>query len=512
MKKTAFLFLCASTLFAATAAAQDETDAIRFSRTYHGGTARFSAMGGAFTALGGDASTLAFNPAGVGVYSSGEFTFTPALTYSNTTSSFMGNKAADDRYLLGLPNIAAIGVINFNDSQGLISLNLGISSSRHNTFSGRTMVQGSGVDKNNSYMNYFASLANSGGVSDYVEYEQDLAWGAYLLNEDTTNHIFHPALADGDYTKSRRGTETWGSIREFDFSLGGNISHIFYFGVTVGIQNVSYSKDLIDVDESLSELPADVSPYEGFTYNKTYRMDGTGYNFKFGVIARPFAYADFLSGLRIGAAIHTPTFISMSDDYSAEMEASFLTPNDKGDHVSSAYLDGGSFGYELQTPFKFMLGGSYTFGSQGSQWRGILSMDYELSDYSKMKMRNNSNSDGYLFRDENSNILTYFKSTHNLRFGGELGYDRFAFRGGYAYYASPYTSSVGKDGNTHIASFGLGYRGRSAFIDFAYSRLMQKDNEYLYNSEGRGNVVVKSAPISYDIVQANFMVTVGWRF
>ncbi len=52
--------MCAITSFA-----QSDEDALRFSRTFHMGTARFSSMGGAFTALGGDLSTAAFNPAGL---------------------------------------------------------------------------------------------------------------------------------------------------------------------------------------------------------------------------------------------------------------------------------------------------------------------------------------------------------------------------------------------------------------------------------------------------------------
>ena len=39
--------------------AQNETDAFRYSYINHFGTARFNAMGGAFTALGGDFSSIA---------------------------------------------------------------------------------------------------------------------------------------------------------------------------------------------------------------------------------------------------------------------------------------------------------------------------------------------------------------------------------------------------------------------------------------------------------------------
>ena len=64
--------------------AQNETDALRFSQTFPGGTARTIGMSGAFGAFGGDFSTLSINPAGIGVYRSSEFSITPAMNYMSS--------------------------------------------------------------------------------------------------------------------------------------------------------------------------------------------------------------------------------------------------------------------------------------------------------------------------------------------------------------------------------------------------------------------------------------------
>lgn len=48
--------------------AQGEADAIRYSRTELGGSARFRSMAGAFGALGGDFSAIGQNPAGLGIF------------------------------------------------------------------------------------------------------------------------------------------------------------------------------------------------------------------------------------------------------------------------------------------------------------------------------------------------------------------------------------------------------------------------------------------------------------
>ena len=47
---------------------QGAIDAYRISQPDMKGTARFMGMGGAFSALGGDLSTLSQNPAGIGIY------------------------------------------------------------------------------------------------------------------------------------------------------------------------------------------------------------------------------------------------------------------------------------------------------------------------------------------------------------------------------------------------------------------------------------------------------------
>ena len=59
-------------LFSFFVSAQNEEDALRFSRQTPFGSARVTAMGGAFGALGGDLTTLSTNPGGIGVFRKSE--------------------------------------------------------------------------------------------------------------------------------------------------------------------------------------------------------------------------------------------------------------------------------------------------------------------------------------------------------------------------------------------------------------------------------------------------------
>src|SRR5918999_846021 len=96
--KKAFL-LCMSALAAGVhATAQNEVDALRYSQLTYVGSARFTGMGGAFGALGGDISSFSFVPAGVAVYRKNELSFTPAFYVQDISSAYNGTQSNDTKY------------------------------------------------------------------------------------------------------------------------------------------------------------------------------------------------------------------------------------------------------------------------------------------------------------------------------------------------------------------------------------------------------------------------------
>ena len=66
MKKTSILII--ATLSMTIGNAQNITDGLRYAEESLLGTARYTAMSGAFGALGGDFSAMAINPAGSAVF------------------------------------------------------------------------------------------------------------------------------------------------------------------------------------------------------------------------------------------------------------------------------------------------------------------------------------------------------------------------------------------------------------------------------------------------------------
>jgi hypothetical protein len=107
----------------------------------------------------------------------------------------------------------------------------------------------------------------------------------------------------------------------------------------------------------------------------------------------------------------------------------------------------------------------------------MITMDYEFINYKNAKL---SASD-YRFTDENKDIETIYRATHNFRFGGELRFGPGYFRGGYAFYASPFSTSVpGVDADKSIISAGVGIRNRFFFVDATYSYAKMQESYYPY--------------------------------
>ena len=105
--KKGLLTLTIIALSSITLLAQNEIDALRFSQDAVLGTARFTAMSGAFGSLGGEFSALSLNPAGIGMYQFSEFSFTPSFNL-NSTTSYYGSKETDYKSGLKIGNIGVV--------------------------------------------------------------------------------------------------------------------------------------------------------------------------------------------------------------------------------------------------------------------------------------------------------------------------------------------------------------------------------------------------------------------
>ena len=213
MKKT----LLAACVFAVPVmmTAQSAVDAYTLSQSDIRGTARFMAMGGAFTALGGDLSTLTQNPAGIGVYRRSEIGATLDI-------SPLSVSARSDNYVMKMSstpvacnNFGYIGTVTLG---GGSTFSWGASYNRAATFNRKFAAYDGSTST--SLSNYIADFTSASGVSPstldfgnkynpYINSDADwlsiLAYNAYMINPVGNGYygLYQPGTEGDAYTEMR---------------------------------------------------------------------------------------------------------------------------------------------------------------------------------------------------------------------------------------------------------------------------------------------------------------------
>ncbi|MCW3084461.1 MAG: hypothetical protein JWP12_1827 [Bacteroidetes bacterium] len=462
--------------------AQNDIDAMRYSQLTFGGTARFASMAGSMGALGGDISTLSFNPAGIAVFKKTELSITPSIFAQKTTSTYNGSTADDGKLNFNLGNIGLVATANLKDnSSGWQNVNFGFGYNRTNNFQTRSSVQG--YNTNSSLLDVFVNNANGHDPSEFDQFSTGLAWYTYLINPaDTTSDLQYNHVIPhyGEY--QQRSIQSKGSMGETFFSFGANYKDKFLIGATIGYVNARYE----EVNEySETDLKDTIANFNSFNYTQNLTSKGKGLNFKVGVIVKPTDW------LRLGAAIHTPTVLSMSDVYSSTMQS------DLGGGVTYDTASAeGRFDYTVTTPFR-------AIGSVGFVINkiAVLNAEYEYVDYSTARLHSSPE----VFSDVNSTIRTKYNSTGNIRVGGEIRFDPFAFRLGYALYGSPFRNGENETAARNSYTAGVGYRHNNFFLDFAYVLTMYREYNYVYDPS-------LTTAVQGNYKSSSFMLTGGVRF
>lgn len=489
-------------------------DATKFSSTELNGTARFMAVGGAMSALGGDASTLVYNPGGIGIYRSSEMTLSLNTHWTNTTMA--GNA---QRYVTAnLSNVGYIGYWDLKKEKGLVNFNFGVAYNRMKNFD-----RNAAYSRNKNYSISQILAASTQGVDkvDLVSSEgydpynnPDIAWRSILgycsytfddISDNTyTSHfdeIGRGNVSDNVYFNER------GFVDEYAISLGGNVSNIFYWGMSFVCNYMDYS-----LKQSYYESMADQSTIE---LNNYYRAIGTGFTYKLGFIVKP------INWLRIGASFHTPTWFAVNSyNYS--------------DIYTKIYTGGTSANYSIQSPeegerayvnspMKAIAGLGFVLGKFG-----FVGIDYQYANYRGMEIQSSSRMDNVTMKNI---ILSEMLDTHTVRLGVEIkpiealslriggGYTTpcESFNGSRLYYDNDTRTDFEyyNDNGSYNITAGVGYRiGRHA-IDLAYVYQVNMANYYEFSNSSSSMYYISDLvvdPIDLRSVRNQIVLSYGIRF
>ncbi len=476
--------------------AQSSIDAYKISQNSLHGTARFQAMAGAFTALGGDLSTLNQNPAGVGIYRSNEVGLSFDIDMQSATMNSMGSKLTQDHTAADFTNIGYIGSIAL-DNETMPYFSWGISYSRIASFNRR--YKGYTPAMETSLSNYIASFTNQLGYSGNELFETDkytpyfdsscdwlstLAYNSYLINGGT------PGQFSGLFGANSTGAAEYevrdkGYIDEYAIDFGGNIQNTLYWGIGIGITDLSYTRDTRyaeSIDNAIipnKDATGTATGTADWDLYNSQAISGTGFNFKFGLIFKP------INELRIGAAIHTPTWYRLTQSYAANIRyelagqdyayaTNSFSPSvglDVNPDHPYNYTPVAEFDWRLRSPWRFSLGVAGVLLN-----RVIVSADYERVMYPSMSIKTPDGWGGFSTNDAlNADVKDYFQSSNILRVGGEFrALPWLSLRAGYSYESSNVKSGA-YDGE-------IGYDIATAGTDCSYA--FNKDTQYITAGAG----------------------------
>ena len=440
------------------------------------GTARYVGMGGAMDALGADISTIATNPAGIGLFrhsavnmSFGFVSQQDGINFADGNKTNMSFDQAGFVYSRRTGRNSFLNVaFNYHKSRNFDYILSAADALNHASQNKMSYIKG--ADENGFNVRYedgvYQADDNRFSEVDYLYYN------VFLMDE-----YGEPDYKDASgYLFNRANT---GYIGEYDFNISGNIGDRLYLGLTFGISDVNY-KSYSEYNETLADGAGNL------ILTDERRINGTGFNVKAGVIFRPVESSPF----RIGVSVATPTWYDLNtSNYTV-----LLNHADDNYGMYDSGEIGESYDFKLLTPWKFGLSLGTTFGN----WLAV-GAGYEYADYGNLDSRLNTGG-GYDWvtdqywessagdRVMNGHTERTLKGVSTFKVGLEVKpLSKLAVRAGYNYVSPMYEDYGAKamsiDSNgmfyssstdytnweaTNRLTLGLGYTAGKLSLDLAY--------------------------------------------
>lgn len=532
MKKISIIFFVLF-LLSSYSFSQGEIDAIKYSTKELYGTARSMAMGGSFGALGGDMTGISTNPAGIGVYRSSEI----SGTFGSQMNKFSIGRDPHNKSMRSIDasNMGFIGYFPLRN-EAIPMINFGFSYNKQKNFDGKFEAAG---NYGNSLMNFIADRSygldpdnllmpdeNSSMPDPFLSqpWLSVLAYNSYLINPQLNSngkYGYSPLISPNELVQNKINKREKGSIDNYDFTIGTSINNQLNIGLSLIVSEISHYQ-YSDYQEDFSK--------GSYVLNNELSVKGSGFGAKLGLIYRP------INSLKIGVAYHTPMRYSMQEYYKARIDDNLLEVADVVNEIRPDYKPGSTYSaeftnsYDLSTPDKWVFSVAGIIGS-----RFAANIDYELTDYRKMKLHVPSDSSDAQdwYSVDNGYIKSDFKTASTVKFGMEYRFTNQLYgRLGYAWMQNPYNNKFREAGNaaifnsnvvhvlegdTHYYTGGFGYRfNQNFYLDLAVVFRTQKDKLFafpnIYSDESNTNLVVRSSQYEMKNSLTRAIVTLGYKF
>ena len=421
--------------------AQTASEAIHLMEDEIGFGARSLALGGAYTALGNDASGMYWNPAGLAGMSNGAIYFeSNSLFYNNKTTYIKERK---NNPLLRSIEVNGVGIIYPIPT-----------------------VRG--------------SLVVGVGYNRIISYDGLMSFSGFSLRD---NDLGFPITVDGIekyylFSKNVQRSErvlSSGGLEQLTFSFGVAISPVSSFGLSIsrlsGREDYEFSFSQEDLQNTYKEFPIDFNQYD---LVQSLITKTSGWNLRAGFKTSANEW------FQIGMAFSLPYTLKVKENHASSEVLLF----DNGD--VSDVTEFGRYDYELVMPIILDIGIAVTADNLALS----TSIRYKNWGDTQFNLNNiDHGSDEYLmFEEENKNINFLYRPVFQFRAGAEYLWefsDTFGmtFRAGGGLLPSPEGNSKA---DQSFLSLGLGIPFYQAMmLDMAYIiRNYEKRSSDLFTPSG----------------------------
>ena len=433
------------------------------------GTARYSAMAGSMGALGGDASVLNTNPAGLGVFITDDVSASLVINSNKSTASLAGKSTSQNTSKVNLGS--ANGVLSFQTKENSAwkFVNVGINYVTQNV---NDKLQSPG----NANITQAIIPQGQTSPSDYNIFE---------------GHLY----------------KTIGHRSKLNLGIGGNYDNKIYIGAAVNFSSVNIEQ----YDEvKVSSLNTRTSKY--FTKQNTpYIEEGDGFSLSLGVIGK------LSNAVRLGAAIESPTWYSIDREYNYYgLNGSILSINGYTENrtfrtptkltLSGAFIPNKHFAFNVDYRVdlgKPNFGGGAADVQLNNFYESTYKAQHEVRIGGEYRIKSFRVRGGYAFTTSpfKDHTETMFDNNANVVSGKLSNY------------------IVGK---TQVISGGIGYDFKMFYIDASYQhRTHEHSNPFFAGtyvnrdgngSEGNYSVSDTSIVSNAKSQKGQLILTLGWKF
>ena len=474
-------FLSLGAMYYAQDASVIKNTAEVYSGSNFGGTAKFNSMAGSMGALGGDLSAITVNPAGTGVFITGDVSATLAVQGNKNNSNLFGKSFESSYNNTNLGQVGGVVSFETNSNSPWQFVNLAFNYSTKNL------------------EDYVQTPGNS-SIKEAVQYDS----GGNTVND---------FLVYNGHAYDRTGTAS-----NLNVSLGGNYENKIYVGAGLNFKTAELEQsDFFQLQ--LQNLGEYANYHKQYT---PYRESSNGFSASVGIIGK------INNNIRLGAAIESPTFWNLTRTYT---EYGF----NSSDNVVYGIYDETR---KLTTPMKLTLSGAvvasknfavnvdYTLGVTKPKYKVEGSPEKQLNDYFSSDYKNTSDLRvGAEYRVAGFRLRGgYGLEASPFKDSSITAYNSTGTTGSYTL-NSPYI------GKRETIAGGMGYDFKAFYIDAGIQSITSTyDNEFYRGvyavtadnsfSVINGEILDDPDPAKYNkaIVskvkntKTNFFLTVGWKF